>query len=59
VDFTTDKKNRGGFPPLFMLDVSTDDYDNAKAAIETDSAVNQANTALNCASEWSVLFSEP
>ena len=48
------KKNRGGFPPLFLLDVSTDSYESAKAAIETDSAVSHANVVWNWTSELSV-----
>jgi hypothetical protein len=53
------QKNRGGFPPLFMLTVSIDSYESAIAAIETDSAANQASAAWKWASDLSVLTSEP
>ena len=52
-------KNRGGCPPLLLLNVWTGDYESANAAIETDSAVSQANVVWNWTSELSVLNSEP
>jgi hypothetical protein len=56
--FASSQKNRGGRPPLFMLDVSTGNYESAIAAIETDTAVSQANAKWNWVSELSVLTSE-
>jgi hypothetical protein len=42
-----------------MVNFLTEGYESAKAAIETDSAVNQANAAWKWASDLSVVTSEP